>query len=98
MNSIKINGKEIFTRKSGSNIMVIGNKIKIDGKEITDFSEIQSKEIKIEIIGNIESLNTTNGDVVVTGDVENIETTNGNVIVEGNVYKIKTLNGDIYKK
>lgn len=87
---IIINGKTI----SGKNISVSGNKVIVDGKEVSDLEE--QKVINIEVTGDIQTLQSGNGSVSVKGDVGSIETVNGDIEIEGDVkLNIKTVNGDV---
>lgn len=87
---IIINGKPI----SGKNISVSGNKVIVDGKEVSGLEE--QKVINIEVTGDIQTLQSGNGSVSVKGDVGSIETVNGDIEIEGDVkLNIKTVNGDV---
>jgi hypothetical protein len=110
MGTITING-QTFTDK---NINVSGNKVIIDGIDVTP----ESKEINISILGSIEdlkvsscnkltidgsvgSISTQSGDVEVTGDITgDVKTMSGDVNCSGNIGgSVKTMSGDIkYRK
>ena len=110
MGTITING-QTFT---GKNINVSGNKVIIDGIDVTP----ESKEINISILGSIEdlkvsscnkltidgsvgSVSTQSGDVEVTGDITgDVKTMSGDVNCSGNIGgSVKTISGDIkYRK
>lgn len=87
---IEINGRSF----SGSNISIIGGKVIVDGKEVDGLQD--EKEINIVVNGDIETLQSGNGNVSVTGSAGSVQTVNGGVEITGNVTgSIKTVNGDI---
>lgn len=92
MNTININGKTIHT--NGGNICIGNGKITIDGKEV-GFED--SKEINIEITGNVESLDVDSCNKInIKGDCTIVKTHNGSVDIEGNVNRdVSTHNGNI---
>lgn len=93
--TVSINGKVY----KGNNLSIAGNKVIIDGVEITDGEVIQAKEIKIEIYGDVNNVETVSADVVVSGNVQNVKTVSGDVKVFGDVTSnIKTISGDIINK
>lgn len=75
--NVSINGS-IY---KGNNISIMGNKIFIDGKDQTP----NTKEIHIEVTGNIQTLEMDVGSVNVKGDVTKLSVDTGDVEVEGNV-------------
>lgn len=77
----------------GSSITMNGNKIIIDGKDVST----DSKEIIIHIEGDINDLSVDNCDAIdVKGNVGNLVTKNGNVDVTGNVTgNVESKNGNI---
>lgn len=89
MSKIIINGN-IY---SGNNIVVVNNKVLINGKEVTP----DSKEINISVGGNIEELKVdVCNKISVTGSVKNISTKSGDVEVTGDVDgSINTMSGDV---
>lgn len=102
---ISINGDNI----SGRSINISGNKIIIDGKDVTPDSKIINISItgdvdnldvdycqKIEVIGNVNKLSSTSGDISVSGNVSNsLKTTSGDIEC-GNVSgDIVTTSGDV---
>lgn len=76
--TIVVNGKSF----SGRNVTVINGNVIVDGKkmEIPD-----SKEVKIEIHGDVGILDVDIGEVQVTGSVGNVTTDQGAVTVSGDV-------------
>ena len=106
MGSININGK-IY---SGDIIIVSGNKVVIDGKEIKEESKVMNITIdgnidtlsvdaceKISVTGSVENLKTMSGDVEVTGDVNgSIKTMSGDIRCKYCCGSVQTLSGDIY--
>jgi hypothetical protein len=84
---VVIDGKE-FT---GRNVKIDGNKVIIDG-EVQDGELIG--DVSIKVFGNVETLNTTSGDVTAR-NVGSIKTTSGDVEC-GNVSgSISTMSGDV---
>ncbi len=110
MGTITINGKT-FT---GNSISVSGDKIIIDGSDVTP----ESKQINIHVLGSIQDLevsmcnkitidgtvgtvSTKSGDVEVKGDITgDVKTMSGDVDCGGNITgSVKTMSGDIkYRK
>ena len=88
---IIINGKTIIT--NGGSIQVGNGKIIIDGVDMTP----DSKEINIEVVGNVETLEVdTCNKVKITGDVKSVKSHNGNIDIGGNVSgDVSTHNGNI---
>lgn len=81
-------GKLIERR--GDDWYVDGERFDFDGEQ----AETGSEQIKIEIHGTVEKLETENGDVTVNGDVSTITTTSGNVHCNEAAY-ISTMSGDV---
>lgn len=91
---ININGREISLH--GKSLEMRDGQIIVDGKPIEEYDEGECPIIKIEITGNVDNINTENGEVTVNGRVGSICSKNGNVkceTVEGN---IDSKNGNIY--
>lgn len=89
MATITINGQNYV----GNNVTVNGNKVIIDGKDVTP----ETKEINITVNGDIEKIDVDYCKEirVATGNVGTIRTTSGNVFCN-NVYEnIMTTSGDI---
>ncbi|WP_404667178.1 hypothetical protein [Roseateles asaccharophilus] len=90
MATIIINGKTISA--SGSSVTVVNGRVIVDGKDVTP----DTKEIRIEVQGDIESLQAdVCNSVSVTGAVKELTTTSGNVNcgdVEGD---IRTTSGGV---
>lgn len=101
---ININGDNVY----GRSVIISGNKIVVDGKDVTPDSKIVNITItgdidnldvdysqKIEVIGNINKLNATSADISVTGNSFSIKTTSGDIEC-GNVNgDIITTSGDV---
>lgn len=84
---MKINGKSFF----GRSISITRNNITIDGVTNIDVTP----EIKVEVFGGCNSIDSASGDVVVHGSVQAIETMSGDVTCE-NVYgPVSTMSGDV---
>ena len=72
MGTININGRTYF----GDCIIVTGNKVVIDGKEVKEESKITS----ISIEGNIDTLSVDACEKVsVTGNVDRLKTMSGDI-------------------
>lgn len=104
MSSIIINGKSYI----GSSVKVSGNKITINGTDVTPDTKVINIQIdgdvdsidvdyceKVVVNGNVKSLNTTSGDVE-CGDVQgDIKGTSGDIQC-GNVGgSVQTVSGDV---
>ena len=104
MSSIIINGKSYI----GSSVKVSGNKITINGTDVTPDTKVINIQIdgdvdsidvdyceKVVVNGNVKSLNTTSGDVE-CGDVQgDIKGTSGDIQC-GNVGgSVRTVSGDV---
>ncbi len=95
---------------SGKNITIKNNKVIVDGKDVTpDGKEINIKILshidkidvdqcnKIEVTGNVGSIQTTSGDVSVTGDIKgNLKTMSGDIKIKGSITgNVNTMSGDV---
>lgn len=93
--NVTYNGKTINIPR-GSRFEMIDGKVLINGKPFEQYNEADCPIIKIELTGNVESIETESGDVTIThGDAHNIHTMSGDVRcnnVEGNV---STMSGDV---
>lgn len=88
MASININNNSYV----GRSIVITGNKVIIDGKDVTP----DSKSIEIKVEGNINELKVDACEKVsVTGNVEKLSTQSGDVDVSGDVGSINTMSGDV---
>jgi len=86
--AININGKSFV----GRNIVMSGNKIIIDGVDVTP----DSKNIEITVNGNLDSLKVDMCDkITVNGNVNELSTTSGDVDCKDVTGDVKTLSGDI---
>lgn len=86
-----IDGREFTGRKfeiNGDKVIVDG--IQVDGNLVGNIS--------ISVYGDVESIETTNGEVNISGNSGDIKTVNGNVSVTGDSGNIKTVNGNITTK
>lgn len=83
-----IDGRE-FT---GTSFSITGNKVIVDGVAVE--GELVG-DINIQIFGDVDSLETTDGTVSVSGNSGSISTTNGDVEVKGSSTSIKTVNGNV---
>lgn len=85
---LQINGREF----SGHNIRLDGNKVVVDG--VIQDGELVG-DIKIDIHGDVERLDSGSGDVTISGSCGVVQTMSGDVEcgdVSGN---IKTMSGDV---
>ena len=92
--NVTYNGKTINIPR-GSRFEMIDGKVLINGKPFEQYNEADCPIIKIEITGNVESIETESGDVTIQGDASNIHTMSGDVrcnAVSGNV---NTMSGDV---
>lgn len=74
---------------------LVDGQILIDGKPFEQCNEEDFPIIKIELTGNVESIKTGSGDVIINGDAHNISTMSGDVrckTIEGSV---STMSGDV---
>lgn len=90
MSTIIINGRVIT---GGQNVNIVGNRVFVDGRDVTP----DSKDIRIEVNGNLESLSADScSSINVSGTVGNVSTQAGNVKC-GNVFgSVKTMAGDVH--
>lgn len=91
---ITYNGRTINVPQS-SRMEIVNGQILIDGKPFEQYNKADCPIIKIELTGNVERVETQNGDVTVHGDVRNAKTMSGNIeckTIEGDA---KTMSGDI---
>lgn len=86
--NVTINGKTY----SGNNIIISNGKVIVDGAEQ---SEVLEHNIVVNVTGDVQSLETTSGDVNVIGGVSNIQTTSGDVQCESVSGDVKTVSGDV---
>lgn len=92
--NVTYNGKTINIPR-GSRFEMIDGKVLINGNPFEQYNEADCPIIKIEITGNVESIETESGDVTIQGDASNIHTMSGDVrcnAVSGNV---NTMSGDV---
>lgn len=83
--NVTYNGKTINIPR-GSRFEMIDGKVLINGKPFEQYNEADCPIIKIEITGNVESIETESGDVTIQGDASNIHTMSGDV---------NTMSGDV---
>lgn len=95
-----ISGKIHFNNKvvkipHGSCFEMVNGQFIIDGKPLEQYNEADCPTIKIELTGNVESIQTADGDVTVNGNVHYAKTMSGDIkckTIEGDA---KTMSGDI---
>lgn len=90
MNTIVING---VTIAGGRSVSIVGNKVIVDGKDVTP----DAKDIKIEIAGNVDRLEADCcNSIAVTGDAGSVKTQSGDVTIGGHVSgSVQTMSGDV---
>lgn len=90
MNTITING---VTISAGRNISITGNRIKVDGVDVTP----DAKDIRIEVAGNIERIEADAcNSISVTGDAGSVHTLSGDVNISGRINgSVQTMSGDV---
>lgn len=97
INSIK--GKINIGGKTFTNIhnITIGDDgiITIDGKSVEEFNGKEQTVFKIEVIGNVESIETENADVEVKGNAGSIVSKNGNVHCGDVTGNVESKNGNV---
>lgn len=113
MNKITINGKTLIT--SGKLVQVQNNKVCVDGKELTwaelesktinihvegNVEELRVNCCsKVEVSGDVKTLETQSGDVVIKGNVSgDIRTQSGDVSCGNIAGSVKTQSGDIVRQ
>ena len=91
MGEITIN-KKVY---NGNNIIINNEKIIIDDVEKTP----NSKEITIEVIGNIQSLDVDNCEKInIEGDCNKVSSVNGDIDCGDVGGSVSTVNGDVNAK
>lgn len=85
---VVIDGRD-FT---GNNITIRGNKVVVDGVEQS--GELVG-DIKIDVHGDVVSLNAGSGDVTISGSCGPISTMSGDVHCGDVTGNIKTMSGDV---
>tara|TARA_R110000796_G_scaffold105733_2_gene216033 strand:+ start:3056 stop:3433 length:378 start_codon:yes stop_codon:yes gene_type:complete len=77
---------------TGNNISINGDNVIIDGVQ----REFKGKTIKIDIIGDVNTLNSGSGDVIVHGNANKVKSGSGDVEIFGDVFENATTgSGDI---
>lgn len=89
MSVITING---VTYSGGNSIVAIGNKVMIDGKDVTP----DSKVINITVEGNINEVSADYCQkIIVNGTATNVRTSSGDVECKDVTGSITTMSGDV---
>lgn len=92
--NVTYNGKTINIPR-GSRFEMADGQVLINGKPFEQYNEAECPIIKIEVTGNVDTIETESGDVTVNGHIHNVSTMSGDVRcdnVEGNV---NTMSGDV---
>jgi hypothetical protein len=89
MGAIVINGNTYI----GSSIIISNNKVIVNGQDVTP----DGKEINIKVEGNINELKVDAcNNINVNGDVQSVSTKSGDIDVSGNVNgSVSTISGDV---
>jgi glutamate synthase domain-containing protein 3 len=86
--SITING----TPYSGNNISISNGKVVVNG---VVQEQTLSYNITVNVIGDVETLDTISGDVYIQGNVGNLKTTSGDVQCKDVAANVQTVSGDV---
>lgn len=90
---VKINGSVVHGNITGGSI-VVNDRVLIDGKEVMNLKGIGP--VTIQIDGSVSELQVAAGNVVVGGDVFTVNTVSGDVVVKGSVERtVATVSGDV---
>lgn len=90
MTTVTINGKPYIS--SGGSITVVGNRVIIDGKDMT----FDANEIRIEVTGNVGNLSVNACNTLhVKGSVGDVSTQSGDVTCGDVKGSVSTMSGDI---
>lgn len=85
--SININGKDFV----GRNVIINNGEVVIDGQSVGS----PNPPIMVAIVGDVEVVESTSGDVSVTGDVGEVSTQSGDVNCQDVKGGVKTMSGDV---
>jgi hypothetical protein len=84
---VQVNGKSFF----GRSVVINGSSVVIDGKAVSDLEP----NIKVEVFGSCESVNTTSGYVHIKEAAQQVKTMSGDVVC-GNIFgNVSTMSGDV---
>lgn len=86
--TITVNGKQYI----GKNVSINGDNIVIDGVQ----HGFTGQTIKIDIVGDVDTLESGSGDVTIHGNANKVKTGSGDVEVFGDVFEdVITGSGDV---
>lgn len=101
----------LFSNKKGNSISLNGEKHDLNSDELSieiyqdNSGKIKSgamfftgQDIKLQLFGDIHSVNSTNGNIEVSGSVKTVSTINGNVSAKEITDSISTVNGNVFKR
>lgn len=93
--NIVINGRTVYLR--GKSMKITEDGIYVDGVCIEQHTvhEDSSKAIKIEITGDVQSIQTGAADITVHGNVDMAKTMSGDIICDSISGNCRTMSGDI---
>lgn len=91
---VTYNGRTINIPQS-SRMELVDGQILINGKPFEQYNEADCPIIKIELTGNVESIETASGDVTVNGDVRYAKTMSGGVTCDNIKGNCSTMSGAI---
>lgn len=87
---VSINGVEY----RGNNISISGDRVVIDGV-VQDGQKLVGP-ISVDVIGNVEKLVTSSGDIRVEGYVGDVKSASGDIVIHGRVNgDVTTASGDV---
>ena len=85
---ININGRNY----KGKSVRIENNKVIVDDKVV---DSIEEYVINVKIIGDVDTLNLTSGDIEVSGNVNNLNLKSGDVKISGDVKSLDVESGDV---
>lgn len=92
MGKINVNGRNYV----GNSVTISGNKIIVDGKNVSETDDFKGPSLTVEINGHLNMLQVDSCDkITVDGDIGNLSTVSGDVRslnINGNV---STVSGDV---
>lgn len=93
----KQNNIHVNTVSHARNVVISGGVITVDGRQMTDLNSEYSEQptVIVNIVGNVESVETENADVLVNGSVHEVNTHNGNINCGDVTGTVRSHNGTI---
>lgn len=84
---VKINGKSYF----GRSVVINGTSVTVDGNTVSGLEP----NIKVEILGSCESVNTTSGDIHIKESAQQVKTMSGDVTCGPVFGNVSTMSGNV---